>query len=85
MRKRNYKWLFWCKRDAEELGKQVKIDIISLSHSFRMRVLSFSPGAVIHVQTLMMSAHFTVILLAMVNLAMIAELHNAIEITNISI
>lgn len=50
-----------------------------------MRVLSFSSGAVIQVQNLVMSAHFTVILVAMVNLAMIAELHNAIEITNISI
>jgi len=48
-------------------------------------MLSFSSGAVIHVQTLVMSAHFTVILVAMVDLAMIAELYNATEISNISI
>lgn len=50
-----------------------------------MRVLSFSSGAVIRVQTLVMSAHFTVILAETVNLAMIAELYNTTEISNISI
>lgn len=85
MRKRNEKWWFWCKRDAKELGKQVRINTFSCSHSFLMRVLSFFSGAVIHVQTLLMSAHVTVILVAMVNLAMIAELYNTTEISHISI
>lgn len=50
-----------------------------------MRVLSFSSGGVICVQTLVRSAHFTVILVAMLNLAMIAELYNTTKISNISI
>lgn len=50
-----------------------------------MGVLCFSSGAATHAQTLVMSAHFTVVLAAMVNLAMMAELFNTTEISNISI
>lgn len=46
-------------------------------------MLSFSSGAVIRVQTLVMSAHLTVISVA--NLAMTVELCNTTEISNISI
>lgn len=53
--------------------------------SFIIGVLCFSSGAAIHVQTLVISAHFTVILVAMVNLAMMAELYHTSEISDISI
>lgn len=50
-----------------------------------MGVLCFSSGAAKHVQTLVMPAHFTVILVAMVNGAMMAGLSSTTEISNISI
>lgn len=46
-------------------------------------MLSFTSGAETHAQTLVMSAHFTVISVA--SLAMIVELCNTTEISNISI
>lgn len=52
---------------------------------FIMGVFCFFSGSAIHVQTPVMSAHFTVVLAAMVNLAMMAELYNTTEISNISI
>lgn len=49
-----------------------------------MRVFSFSPGAAIHDQIFITSVHFRVILVAIVNQAMIIELYNNIEISNVS-
>lgn len=70
-------------RDAEDLGQQERINGFAFSRR-RWQSFHFLQEQQ-HVQMSAVSVHFRVILIAMVNLAVIAELCNTTEISDISI